>query len=24
LSDRIAKQATELLADYPLYPSVDL
>jgi glycine hydroxymethyltransferase len=24
LSDRIAKQATELLADFPLYPSVEL
>ncbi|GLZ01420.1 glycine hydroxymethyltransferase [Actinoplanes sp. NBRC 103695] len=24
LSDRVSKQATELLADYPLYPSVDL
>ena len=24
LADRVSKQATELLADYPLYPSVDL
>jgi glycine hydroxymethyltransferase len=24
LSDRVSKQATELLADFPLYPSVDL
>ena len=24
VADRIAKQATELLADFPLYPTVDL
>lgn len=24
LADRISKQATELLAPFPLYPSVDL
>jgi glycine hydroxymethyltransferase len=24
VSDRVSKQATELLADFPLYPSVDL
>jgi glycine hydroxymethyltransferase len=24
VSDRVSKQATELLADFPLYPQVDL